>query len=375
MTSGKKLFTVTAVAVCLVIALAVTLSACATSATPPMVNETYMADADTLPSFDGVYAAQMQEAMNSTSLDVRTKAAYAWSIASYEIDQASQVVYFQNKLGNTTMDGKSGKLAYQQYHKEKRADGAYKGEKYHYTIKHVYDSSIDKMYADFLESARMRFVANNDELGFTGLYRFELDGKGEEVTVFTGKELFGQELLSTNWKKGSDFGKEESIMKAGLVAPATASLSEVIAAIDNDIRTCEIDDRRIEGNINLLVDGIISEANMTVSEDGNYYTFEVTVNVDVANADERSIEFLKSDNTASEISWNRMKITFQVWKNGLMKCYNIDEEWTGTVSPVSLINIDGSASAVNNIFYSYSDADCSFEKEHEFLSDFIKNNG
>lgn len=365
----KKVFALTAVVVLIAVTAAV-LSACTVAGAPPMADETYFGGYNTEPAFDGYYSAQVNDVLNSTSLDDATKAAYLWALASYNWGQTSQYAMFQNKVGDTVLNGDKGTMAYQQYHKEKRADGDYKGEKYHYTIKHIYNSSFSGLVGSIiegsLESARLRFVANTGEL--SGLYRFELNGDGKEVTTFTGTQLLGEDLLTTQWKKGKDFGGNgEEIHKSGIVAENGKSLDEVIAAIKNDIQTCEVDDRLIQGNINTLADGVVSGATIEKATDGDYYKITMMFNLEKLNADERSIEFLKSDNSASEIVWERISISFELWSCGLFKSYTVDEAWNGRV-----MSFSGMAQAVNNVYFSYSDADCSMDKELEYLTDYIK---
>ena len=365
----KKVFALTAVVVLIAVTAAV-LSACTVAGAPPMADETYFGGYNTEPAFDGYYSAQVNDVLNSTSLDDATKAAYLWALASYNWGQTSQYAMFQNKVGDTVLNGDKGTMAYQQYHKEKRADGDYKGEKYHYTIKHIYNSSFSGLVGSIiegsLESARLRFVANTGEL--SGLYRFELNGDGKEVTTFTGTQLLGEDLLTTQWKKGKDFGGNgEEIHKSGIVAENGKSLDEVIAAIKNDIQTCNVDDRLIQGNINTLADGVVSGATIEKATDGDYYKITMMFNLEKLNADERSIEFLKSDNSASEIVWERIGISFELWSCGLFKSYTVDEAWNGRV-----MSFSGMAQAVNNVYFSYSDADCSMDKELEYLTDYIK---
>ncbi len=365
----KKVFALTAVVVLIAVTAAV-LSACTVAGAPPMADETYFGGYNTEPAFDGYYSAQVNDVLNSTSLDDATKAAYLWALASYNWGQTSQYAMFQNKVGDTVLNGDKGTMAYQQYHKEKRADGDYKGEKYHYTIKHIYNSSFSGLVGSIiegsLESARLRFVANTGEL--SGLYRFELNGDGKEVTTFTGTQLLGEDLLTTQWKKGKDFGGNgEEIHKSGIVAENGKSLDEVIAAIKNDIQTCNVDDRLIQGNINTLADGVVSGATIEKATDGDYYKITMMFNLEKLNADERSIEFLKSDNSASEIVWERISISFELWSCGLFKSYTVDEAWNGRV-----MSFSGMAQAVNNVYFSYSDADCSMDKELEYLTDYIK---
>ena len=374
---SKKVALLTVAAVlALVTAATLVLSACGTAGDPPMVDETYMSGHNTAPDFEAYYSEQVTEVLESQTLDNATKAAYLWALASYNFGQADQFAMFQNKVGDTVLKGNKGTMAYQQYYKEKRHDGDYKGEKYHYTIKHIYDSNFDSTVEGILESARMRFVANTGDL--QGLYRFEVNGDGKEVTTFTGKKLLGEDLLDTSWKVGDDFGGNgEEIWKKTLdSAKNTMSLDEVIAAIKADIQNCKVDDRLIQGNINTLADGVVVSEGTTINkaEDGDYYIVTMAFDLEKLNKDERSIEFLNNDNSAKDMQWDKLAVTFEIWSNGLFKSYSIDETWTGEVGK-AIIWFEGSASATNHVYFSYTDEDCSMDRELAYLAEFIDKGG
>ena len=364
---SKKVALLTVAAVlALVTAATLVLSACGTAGDPPMVDETYLSGHNTAPDFEAYYSEQVAEVLASDTLDDATKAAYLWVLAGYNHGQSERFAYFQNKLGETDLgsEGK-GKLAYQQYHKELRANDAenFGGGKYHYTIKHVYDSTLPSIYGDMLEDAAIRFVANVD--GLNGLYRFKLNGDGEEVTQFTGKELLGEEILTTKWQTGSDWGKAEKVYGAYRIVENDKSLDEVMTALENDIQTCEMENRQVMGNLNTLGDGVVKEATITPSSDGSYYTVVMTLDPGALNADARSIQFLEDDNTAKNMKWNKCNVTFEMWKTGLFKSYSIEENWSGKI-----VVYDGSAEVSNKVFYSYTAQDCSMDKELAFLKEF-----
>lgn len=364
---SKKIALLTVAAVlALVTAATLVLSACGTAGDPPMVDETYLSGHNTAPDFEAYYSVQVADVLASDTLDDATKAAYLWVLAGYNHGQSERFAYFQNKLGETDLgsEGK-GKLAYQQYHKELRANDAenFGGGKYHYTIKHVYDSTLPSIYGDMLEDAAIRFVANVD--GLNGLYRFKLNGDGEEVTQFTGKELLGEEILTTKWQTGSDWGKAEKVYGAYRIVENDKSLDEVMTALENDIQTCEMENRQVMGNLNTLGDGVVKDATIKPSSDGSYYTVVMTLDLAALNADARSIQFLEDDNTAKNMKWNICNVTFEMWKTGLFKSYSIEENWSGKI-----VVYDGSAEVSNKVFYSYTAQDCSMDKEVAFLKEF-----
>lgn len=251
-------------------------------------------------------------------------------------------------------------MYYQQINKRKPADDG-NGSKYHYTLKKVVDGNAAA--ASLIQNtSRLRFVTH--DRGYNGLYRFEKDGKLD----FTGKKLFGHDIINMPWKKGGDFGKEEGIYKDYIVSENTNTLADVLYDMETDIFTRSKDSKeedKIKGNINVFEPNIISSA--TVEQKDGYVSVTMSVNVDVANASKESIAMLKKSTEASEITWSEMSITFDIWNGGLFKSYQVSDKWSGKVKGFS-----GDASPVDNVYYSYSDSDCSFEKELDFLDKFME---
>ncbi|MDE5618671.1 MAG: hypothetical protein K2I79_04215, partial [Clostridia bacterium] len=138
-----------------------------------------------------------------------------------------------------------------------------------------------------------------------------------------------------------------------------------------------IGDRQIQGNINILKSGIVTSADIeqaTSSSGAKYYKVAMQINLDNLNKDRASTAMLADDNSAeSGIKWTKMTIKFEIWDGGLMRCYTIDEGWSGTIK-AGIAKVSGEADAVNNVFYSYSDNDTSFAVEHKFLKEYIANN-
>ncbi len=384
----KKLLMAVSVIATVICLAALSLAGCKKVGGIPMLTDKSLADHDKAPEFSAYYAEQFNALIddyNNGDVSATEAASVMWALGSYNHGQAKQVVFFQDKVGETVLKGKAGKLAYQQYHKERRKDDStgYKGEKYHYTLKHVFDSELSSIYEEALESARVRLVINDPsaELDKYGLYRFEKNGN----TVFSGQKLFGRDLMSTEWKKGSDFGKAEEIWPGSSVADNSLSWREVASRLADDIEKCSyidkynkdvLENRRILGNINIFADGVVKGA--TIEQQSNdagqkYYKVKLTLDIDVANNDDASINMLGDDNSAKTIKWSKLEIDFEIWAGGFMKSYHISEAWTGTISQ-SIINVDGSANAENYVYYSYSDSDTSFAAEHEFLKKYIADN-
>lgn len=350
----KKLkFVLIVVAVVAILTLSFT--ACADSAgNVPVATPDSLADHNVAPTFTGYYATQFDDAMALDS-DI-DKAIALWAIGSYSEGQADQFVFFENKIGSAV----GGTMYYQQINKRKPADDG-NGSKYHYTLKKVVDGNAAA--ASLIQNtSRLRFVTH--DRGYNGLYRFEKDGKLD----FTGKKLFGHDIINMPWKKGGDFGKEEGIYKDYIVSENTNTLSDVLYDMETDIFTRSKDSKeedKIKGNINVFEPNIISSA--TVEQKDGYVSVTMAVNVDVANASKESIAMLKKSTEASEITWSEMSITFDIWNGGLFKSYQVSDKWSGKVKGFS-----GDASPIDNVYYSYSDSDCSFEKELDFLDKFME---
>ena len=160
-------------------------------------------------------------------------------------------------------------------------------------------------------------------------------------------------------------GVDESCYYFEGTAKVFDSEEESMAALENDIQTCEMGDRQVMGNINTLGEGVVESATITPSSDGSYYTIVMTLDLDALNADPRSIEFLEDDNSASNMKWNKCNVTFEMWKTGLFKSYSIEENWSGHI-----VIYDGAAEVSNKVFYSYTKEDCSMDKEIAFLKEF-----
>ncbi len=159
----KKLLMAVSVIATVICLTALSLAGCKKVGGIPMLTDKSLADHDKAPEFSAYYAEQFNALIddyNNGDVSATEAASVMWALGSYNHGQAKQVVFFQDKVGETVLKGKAGKLAYQQYHKERRKDDStgYKGEKYHYTLKHVFDSELSSIYEEALESARVRLV-------------------------------------------------------------------------------------------------------------------------------------------------------------------------------------------------------------------------
>lgn len=321
----------------------------------PIATPDSLADHNVAPTFSSYYATQYDEIIASTTMSTAEQAAALWAIGSYNEGQADQYVYFENKIGSAI----GGTMHYQQLYKRKPAeDGS--GAKYHYTLKKVVDGGA---FTSAIETtSALRFVTH--ERGYNGLYRFAKGGDLE----FTNDKLFGHDIINMEWKKGSDFGREEGIYKDTPASKNTSALTNILARLKSDTseRAANSNDEdKMKGNINILEDNIITSA--TIEQKEGYVSVNIVINIDVANNSADSIAMLKKSTGASKITWSEMTISFDMWNGGLFKRYTVSDKWTGTV-----MMQNGDASPVDNVYYSYSDKDCSFEKELDFLDEFSK---
>lgn len=163
------------------------------------------------------------------------------------------------------------------------------------------------------------------------LWRLQLDMKDLVYDGETG-------LLSVKegaWKKGSDFGDRN----------------------ETSVQTQNREESK-KTALNFSKENIVSSDNLTIEHkttnngDG-YYEIYFEANVSVANADGTTIDRLEQDNGASNMSFNYLKVTVQIWDCGLIKGMQYSESWNGDI-----IGLSGTANAETTIEYSYTLEDC-----------------
>ena len=227
-----------------------------------------------------------------------------------------------------------------------------------------------KTFKDQFQSARLRFVEDTNKL-----YRFE----GSDIRYAEGHDMASEQpLLTCDWKTGSDWGTDDP----PIVKREGEKLT--LAQIEEDIlEKARDNDPVIHGNVNILADNIVKSASIISSKVDGHTVYEVQMELDcaVANADEASQLMLKNANSVSlvmepkTINWVQDEngkgpvITYQIWDNGLLKYYSMDETWEGKIQVLLISSYDGKATASQQVWYSYSAADTSMTEKLAMLEE------
>ena len=311
-------------------------------------------DADRYPEQEGPYAEEVAGVISSWQSGALTDedaAAQLFAYACYSEEYLDSYVYFSNQGGSTDYGGLGTSAALKQDYKlivngDDEEEG---GFKFHYTIKHVTESSgLLSAAKSLFESAKMRIVTEDSLL-------YRLDGKDVKYDK-------SNTMLSCDWVvDSSDWGnKDPAIVKrSGDKLDLDGIKKDIVSVAQSDPGNAVI-----HGNINILADDIVESA--TISEntlDGNtVYDVSMTINTDAANKDDYSIAMLESSNSASSCSWTSYVITFRIWDNGLFRQYMLIEFWSGTV-----FGFSGSAGSLTYVQYSYSANDTDPTDKKAFL--------
>ena len=99
----------------------------------------------------------------------------------------------------------------------------------------------------------------------------------------------------------------------------------------------------------------------------SYYAVTMMIDVDVANANPKTIKALKDETSANPVKYSKFIIEFEVWENGLFKYLNPIESWSGTIKKV--FSFSGSSDLANPRYYSYHPDDCDLSR---FIEDIIQ---
>ena len=311
--------------------------------------------------------------LNIGQPDIKTPVEAIKAIQGYNEEYIDKYVYFSDQTGSTDL-GVTGKstVTKQDYKLIIHEGEDTPGYKYHYTIKHVDEiSGVISMFQSLFESGtRLRFVIDTNKL-----YRF--DGNDPH---YVEDESLVQDILTCNWTPDTgSWGVSED--EPPIVKREGAKLT--LAEIEQDIlEQAKGDEAVIHGNVNILADNIVKSAEIISSKVDGHAVYEVRMELDcaVANADEASQLMLKNANSASECKWVEDEngkgpvITYQVWDNGLLKYYSIDEAWEGKIK-VALLSYNGGAVSSQQVWYSYSAADTSMTEKLEMLEDAKKIKG
>lgn len=335
----------------------------------------YLQDDGVFPAVAAPYEQESKAAIarwqNASSADkaqvAKTVAAELYAYACYNEEYVDRYVYFSSQTGSTSIAGGTGSVTNQNYKLIINANEAANqpGYKYHYTIKHVENATgMLATFKDQFEDAKLRFVEDTNKL-----YRFKGDNIRYETDAATGADT---EMLTCDWKTGDDWGTDDPpIVKREGTKLTLEQIEQDIIAIADDIDNSEA---VIHGNINILADNIVKNATITEGTLGGHTVYEIVMQIDsaVANADDASQKMLKHANmNAGRCEWGADEngvgpvITFQIWENGLMKYYKMEEKWEGTV----MLVFSGSADTQNEVWYSYSATDTDMTEKLEMLEE------
>ena len=334
----------------------------------------FLADDDIYPSVAAPYEEESRAAIErwksaggSRKDEVAKEvAAELYAYACYNEEYIDKYVYFSSQTGSTDLGASgSGDVTTQNYKLIIHESESTPGYKYHYTLKKVNEATgTINTFKSLFESARLRFVENTNKL-----YRFEGDG----IRYVEGHGASSEQpLLTCDWETGSDWGTDDPpiVKREG----EKLTLAEIEEDIVNNARNGY--EAVIHGNVNILADNIVEEAEIAEGTADGHSVYEITMrlNAEAASADEASALMLANANSAEECGWvededgNGPVITFQIWENGLMKNYSIDESWEGKIK-VLIISYDGGADSHTDVWYSYSDADTGMTDKLEMLEE------
>ena len=290
-------------------------------------------------------------------------AAELYAYACYNEEYIDKYVYFSSQTGSTDLGSSgSGDVTTQNYKLIIHQGANTPGYKYHYTLKKVNEATgTINTFRNLFESARLRFVEDTNKL-----YRFE----GDNIRYGTDESGADTDILTCDWETGSDWGTDDP--------PIVKREDKLdLAVIESDIIALSEDGEAvIHGNVNILADNIVKSATITEGEFDGHAVYEIVMELDpeVASADPASAAMLANANSAEECGWVNDEegigptITFQIWDNGLMKYYKIDETWEGRIK-VAILSYSGGADTETEVWYSYSDRDTDMEDKLAMLED------
>lgn len=282
-------------------------------------------------------------------------AAKLYAYACYNERTLDKYAFFSDQKGETDLGTMGAATARRQEYYLRVNEGEDTcGYRFHYTIKKVVEASGGVAAAKGLfESARIRLTDKTNLL-----YRFE--GKnireGQEE-----HEKLSCNFLECDWETGSDWGKPDIEMKkSAFIAPEDIEADITENAGEDNIT--------IRGNINILAENIIKSSFIIDDGEGGYL-IRMTIDTEVANADEASMKMLRKANDSKNCEWKAvdaddtgLTIIFRIWKNGLFRFYSINERWSGNINMFS-----GTAVSLTTYTYSYSDRDCDMTANLEML--------
>lgn len=237
--------------------------------------------------------------------------------------------YFTHKVGSTNLGSNQGTLVYQRL---RRQSDEIKDD---ITIKLPVNHNFNSIAANFVTSADIRYIAE-------GLY----------------SRMNNDSPITYNFKTGLLEVKDWKIQKrSNWNSPQEASGSRSY-------------DEAKKADINWTANDIVSEegAKIEVKEEGGkkYYELTFSIDVEVANNDKLTIEWLENDNGGSNMKYEYCRMTVQIWECGLAKRYDIEESWNGKIQMFS-----GAAQNKQITVFSYSEADMDYSQSKK-IKDSLK---
>ncbi len=329
-----------------------------------------LAEAEVYPAVAAPYAEESraeierwQNAGIAASAELTAEvAARLFAYACYNEEYIDRYVYFSSQTGDTAISAGSSTVTKQDYKLIIHGTESEPGYKYHYTIKNVDEISgpISMFESLFEGGTRLRFVEDGRLYGF--------NGKNQR---YVEDDSLVEPVLTCDWEiDPSRWGTEDSLQlkRAGEKLTAEGIAQDII---DLARATAEGSaEPVIHCNVNVLADGMIAGASIVPTPYGKetVYTVTMDIDTDVANADEASMQMLRSANGSSDCEWvsaadgGGLKIIFQIWDNGLFKLYGMSEVWHG-----STYGFSGTASSSLSVRYSYSERDADLTEKHKML--------
>lgn len=317
---------ITFISVVLVIGLvAACFAGCVNSYEGPISDELphdILTGVDTAPSDEikNSITVSIQDIVNDATLANNEKVRLIMDAIEENETKVLRYTYFKYTKGQTTLSEENDfMMIYQRIKKQDRD---------------IKDDIILKFPINVGTSDQLFSIYATTAAGSKGIYA---DGMLWRLKVSLSDLLYdgeGTGLLSVKdgaWKKGSDFGNKE----------------------ETSVQTQNREESK-KTALNFSCENIISADGVSITHnEAGYYEISFKADIDVANADETTIDRLEQDNTASSMSFNKLEVTVQVWDCGLIKEMDYVESWNGKI-----VGFSGTANAETHIEYSYTLEDC-----------------
>lgn len=303
---------------------------------PNLLQDTDVCPDDVLDTSSLISAKEIYE--NSALSDVEKAMQMMSATEQNEMSTSlARFNYFQYKIGTSTIGDKSGTLIYQRLRKQNQQD------KDDMTLKLPINHNFGSFETSFVTSAMIRLLTDNK------IYR--ISGKTDNLVY---NEETGLLSMASNdgWSKGKNFGDEEFVSSSQNLEET----KKTVAFWDTE-GIIKADTLKIEVKQN--------ESGKT------YYSLSFEVDVDVANADQRTTDKLNQDNGGKNMTVNKLVVKAQIWECGLMRYYETEETWSGEIG-AAFIYYNGSADSTSYTFYSYTEKDNDMSASKAILANLLK---